>query len=149
MRQFLRIGHEQTPASTMRQSEKTKAQRNWNPRQSRNPTTDITADGEVQTNEEAQVYNHDLELFVMEKILENTLAVLFFGTLCEGHCHAYEWASGQQPQPTKNGKTILDNTGNFVFIDVLKLEPATIPCEALCVVLPEIKRKKTTTCFHA
>ena len=85
------------------------------------PTTDITAKGEVQTNEEAQVYVHDLELFVMEKIFEDTLAVLSLGTLCEGHCHAYEWAS-EQPQPTKNGKTILNNTENFVLIVVLKLE---------------------------
>ena len=43
---------------------------------SRNPTTVITANGEVQTNEEATVYIHDLELFVTVQIHDETLAVL-------------------------------------------------------------------------
>ena len=33
-------------------------------RWSRTPTTVVTANGEVQTNEEAQVYVHDIELIV-------------------------------------------------------------------------------------
>ena len=33
----------------------------------------VTANGEVQTNEEAQVYVHDLELFVTVQLLEDTL----------------------------------------------------------------------------
>ena len=33
-------------------------------RRSRNPTTLMTADGEVQTNEEAQAFVHDLDLFI-------------------------------------------------------------------------------------
>ena len=37
----------------------------------RNPTTVITANGEVQTSEEAQVCVHDLELFVTVEILED------------------------------------------------------------------------------
>ena len=41
-------------------------------RVSRNPTTAITANGEVQTNEEATVYVYDLDLFLTEKILEDT-----------------------------------------------------------------------------
>ena len=45
-------------------------------RRSRNPTTVMTANGEVQTNEEAQVYVHDLDLFVTVQLLENTPAVL-------------------------------------------------------------------------
>ena len=47
---------------------------------SRNPTTVITASGEVQSNEEAQVYVHDLDLFVTVQILEDTLAVLSLGS---------------------------------------------------------------------
>ena len=43
---------------------------------SRNPTTVITANGEVQTREEAQVYVHDRELFVTVQILDDTPAVL-------------------------------------------------------------------------
>ena len=37
-------------------------------RESRNPTLVVTARGEVQKNEEAAVYTHDLELFVTVKI---------------------------------------------------------------------------------
>ena len=33
-------------------------------RRSRNPSTVMTANGDVQTNEEAQVYVHELDLFV-------------------------------------------------------------------------------------
>ena len=43
---------------------------------SRNPTTVVTANGEVRTNEEAQVYVHDPGLFVTVQILDGTLAVL-------------------------------------------------------------------------
>ena len=43
---------------------------------SRNPTTEITANGEVHTNEEATVYGHDLDLFVATKILEDTPTLL-------------------------------------------------------------------------
>ena len=45
-------------------------------RRSINPTTVVTANGEVQTNEEAQVYIHDLDLFVTVQLLEETPAVL-------------------------------------------------------------------------
>ena len=34
----------------------------------------VTANGEVQTNEEAQVFVHDLELFVTVQILDDTPA---------------------------------------------------------------------------
>ena len=66
-------------------------------RRSRTPTTVVTAKGEVQTNEEAQVYVHDLDLFVMVQILDDTSAVLSLGKLCEEHGYTYEWASGQKP----------------------------------------------------
>ena len=52
---------------------------------SRNPTTVITANGEVETSEEAQVYVHDLDLIVTVQILDDTLAVLSLGKLCEEH----------------------------------------------------------------
>ena len=52
---------------------------------SRNPETVVTANGEVQTHEEATVYVHDLELFVTAQILEDTPAVLSLGKLCEEH----------------------------------------------------------------
>ena len=47
-----------------------------NLRRSRNPTTVVTASGEMQTNEEAQVYVHDLDLVVTVQILDDTPAVI-------------------------------------------------------------------------
>ena len=70
----------------------------------------VTANGEVQTNEEAQVYVHDLGLFVTVQLSE----VLSLGTLCEKHVYSLAWASGQRPQLTKQGKKILCRTDNFV-----------------------------------
>ena len=54
-------------------------------RRSRNPTTVVTADGEVQTNEEAHVYVHDLDLFVTMQLLHEPPAVLSLGKLCSEH----------------------------------------------------------------
>ena len=45
-------------------------------RVSRNLTTVITANGEVQTNENATVYVYDLDSFVTVQILEDTPALL-------------------------------------------------------------------------
>ena len=64
----------------------------------------ITANGEVQTIEEAQIHVHDRELFVTEKILDDPHAVLSSGKLCEEHGYTYEWASDQKPYLTKNGQ---------------------------------------------
>ena len=47
------------------------------------PTTVITANGEVQTHEEATVYVKELEKFLTMKVLENTPAVLSLGKLCD------------------------------------------------------------------
>ena len=46
---------------------------------SENPTTGVTANGEVQTKEEATVYVKELDLFVTVKLLEDTPAVLSLG----------------------------------------------------------------------
>ena len=40
------------------------------------PTTTITANGEVQTDEEATVYVKELDIFLTMKVLENTQEVL-------------------------------------------------------------------------
>ena len=45
------------------------------------PTTVITANGEVQTHEEAIVYVKELDIFLTMKVLENTSAVLSLGKL--------------------------------------------------------------------
>ena len=64
-------------------------------RVSKSPSTVVTANGEVQTSEEATVYVKELDLFVTVKLLEDTLAVLSLGTLCDDHGYSYEWTSGQ------------------------------------------------------
>ena len=69
-------------------------------RVSRKPTTVATADGEVQTSEEASAHVHDLDLFVTVQILGDTPAVLSPCELCEDHGYSLEWASGQKPHLT-------------------------------------------------
>ena len=83
-------------------------------RRSRNTTVVLTANGEVQTNEEAQVYVHDPDLFVTMQLLEEMPAVLSLGKLCEDHGYSYEWVCGPKPRLTKEEETIECNTDNFV-----------------------------------
>ena len=52
---------------------------------SRSPTTVITANGEVQTNEEATVHVRELDIFLTMKLLEDMPAVLSLGKLCDEH----------------------------------------------------------------
>ena len=54
-------------------------------RRSRNSTVVLTADGEVHAHEDAQVFVHDLNLFVTVQLLEETT-----------HGYSYEWVSGQK-----------------------------------------------------
>ena len=87
-------------------------------RRSRNPATVVTANGEVQTNEDAQVYVHDLDLFVAVQLLEDTPAVLSLGKLFEENGSSYEWSRGQKPLFTKKSKEFLRKTEMFVFLVV-------------------------------
>ena len=64
---------------------------------SRSPTTVITANGEVQTHEEATVYVKELDIFLTMKVVENTPSVLSLGKLCDEHGYSYEWINGQKP----------------------------------------------------
>ena len=82
------------------------------------PTTVITANGEVQTHEEAIVYVNELDSFLTMKVLENTPAVLSLGKLCDENGYSYEWINGQKPHLIKNGIRIICNTENFVPIVV-------------------------------
>ena len=70
----------------------------------KNPTTVVTANGEVLTKEEATVYVKELDLFVTAMFLEDTPAVLSLGKLCEEHGYNYHWTSGQKPHLTNNAK---------------------------------------------
>ena len=69
---------------------------------SRSPTTVITANGEVQTHEEATVYVKELDIFLTMKVLDDTPAVLSLGKLCDEHGYSYEWINGQKPHLIKN-----------------------------------------------
>ena len=67
----------------------------------------------VQTNEEAEVFVHDLGLFVTVQLREDTPAVLSLGKLCEEHGYSNVWASGQRPLLNKQGKSIAFKTEKF------------------------------------
>ena len=75
-------------------------------RRSRTPTVVLTANGKVHTHEEAQVFVHDVNLFVTVQVLEETPAVLSLRKLCEDHGYSHERVSGQKPRLTKEVKTI-------------------------------------------
>ena len=68
---------------------------------SRSPMTGITANGEVQTNEEATVYVRELDVFLTMKLFEDTPAVPSVGKLCDEHGYSYEWINGHKPHLIK------------------------------------------------
>ena len=70
----------------------------------------VMAYGEEQTNEGA---HHDVDLFETVQILDDTLAVLSSGKLCDDHGKICEWASGRKPRLTKQGEDFF-KTENFV-----------------------------------
>ena len=82
------------------------------------PTMVITANGEVQTHEEAIVYVKELEIFLTMRVLDDTPAVLSLGKLCDENGYSYEWINGQKPHLIKDGIRIICNTENFVPIVV-------------------------------
>ena len=82
------------------------------------PTIVITANGEVQTHEEAIVYVKELENILTMKVLVNTPAVLSLGKLCDENGYSYKWINGQKPHLIKDGFRIICNTENFVPIVV-------------------------------
>ena len=82
------------------------------------PTIVITANGEVQTHEEAIVYVKELDIFLTMKVLDNTPAVLSLCKLCDENGYSYRWINGQKPHLIKDGIKIICNTENFVLIVV-------------------------------
>ena len=79
---------------------------------SRSPTTVMTANGEVQTREEATVQVKELDLFVTAMLLEDTPTVLSLGKLCKDHGYTYHWISGQKSHLTMKGKRTDCNVSN-------------------------------------
>ena len=57
---------------------------------SRNPTSVVTANGEMQTHEEATIHVKELDIFLTMKVLEDTPAVSSLGKLCDEHGYSYE-----------------------------------------------------------
>ena len=94
-------------------------------RMSRNPRTVMTANGEVQTREEATVYVKELDLFVTVMLLRETPAVLSFGKLCEEHGYTYHWKCGPNPHLIKNVKRIDCKKSNYVPLVVLGLSASS------------------------
>ena len=82
------------------------------------PTIVITANGEVQTHEEATVYVKKLGIFLTMEVLENTPAVLSLGKLCDENGYSYEWINGQKPHLIKDVIRKPCNTENIVPIVV-------------------------------
>ena len=82
------------------------------------PTKVITANGEVQTHEEATVCVQELDIFLIMTVLENTPAVLSLGKLCDENGYSFEWINGQKPHLIKNRIRIICNAENFVPIVV-------------------------------
>ena len=82
------------------------------------PAIVITANGEVQTHEEATVYVKESDVFLTMKVLEDTPAVLSLGKLCDEHGYSYEWINGQKTHLVENGIRIQCNAENFVPIVV-------------------------------
>ena len=82
------------------------------------PTIVMTANGEVQTHEEAIVNVKESDIFLTMKVLDNTPAVLSLGKLCDENGYSYEWINGQKPHLIKDGIRIICNTENFVPIVV-------------------------------
>ena len=89
------------------------------------PTIVMTANGEVQTREEARVYVKELDIFLTMKVLEDTPTVLSLGKLCDQNGYSYEWINGQKPHLIKNGIRIPCNTENFIPIVVLGLSASS------------------------
>ena len=83
-------------------------------RTSRTLTTVMTANGEVQTREEATVCVKQLDLIVKGVFLAETSAVLSLGNCVRNHGYTYHWISGQKPHLIKNGKRIDCNISKYV-----------------------------------
>ena len=96
----------------------------------------MTANGEVQTNEEAQVYVQDIDLFVTVQLLEETPAVLSLGKLCSEHGCSYEWKNGETQRLTKNVKTTTCTMDNSVLLVVSRLSSFS------CRILSSTSRSK-------
>ena len=102
---------------------------------SSSPTIVITANGEVQTHEEAIVYVKELGLFVKLILQQETPAVLSWEKLCEEHGYTFHWESGQNPHLIKEGNRIDCNFFNLRTIYVSRnINEFFLYCAFICLV---------------
>ena len=78
------------------------------PSRKRSPMNVITANGEVQTQEEATIHVKELDIILTMKVRKNT------PKLCDENGYSYEWINGQTKHLIQNGSRIPCNTENFV-----------------------------------
>ena len=57
----------------------------------------MTADGKVESTEEATVNVNSWDVFVTMMVLDDSPAVLSLGSLCEEMRKSYEWKEGESP----------------------------------------------------
>ena len=99
----------------------------------------------VQTNEEAEVFVHDLGLVVTVQLREDTPAVLSLGKLCEEHGYSNVWASGQRPQLNKQGKSIAFKTENFVPFVIAGLTTSSGTASSSTSSVPDLSSSSSNT----
>ena len=83
-------------------------------RMSRSPTTVMTANGEVQTREEAAVYVERLDLFVKLCSLKKLPQFFPWGHTVRIMGITHHWTSGQKPHLIRNDKRIICNFSKCV-----------------------------------
>ena len=59
------------------------------------------------------MYVHDVGLFLIVDIFEDTPCSSIVWKVCEEHGYSYEWVSGQQPRLTKQDQTNYMQNGDF------------------------------------
>ena len=105
-------------------------------RVSRKSMTVVTANGEVQANEEVTVNVKDLDLFVTVQPLEDTPPVLSRGQLCEDYRYSCEWSSGQKPHLIKKAaeySAIPNTTCRSFSQDHQPVHPARLQLQGVAV----------------
>ena len=113
-------------------------------RTSRSPTTVITANGEVQTREEAMDNVKQLDLFVKVMFLEETSRSTFSRKLCEDHGKTYHWTSGQNPHLIRNGTRIDCNKSNYVPFVVPGISASSSPTMSSSASSPSSSEESTS-----
>ena len=113
------------------------------------PTIVITANGEVQTHEEAIVYVKELDVFLTMKVLDNTPAVLSLGKLCDENGYSYKWINGQKPHLIKDGIRIICNTENFVPIVVPGLSASSSSASSSALRTPMKQESHSSSSFSS